>query len=125
MRKARINPRAPNVGDGSGSMKTNRIVGTAASAPKLTQTKSAPKSSNLVGAPHGSLKVRKIGNSLGVVLPREMLARLNAGEGDEVQVSETESGLHLHRQDAEFEEHMKQVEKIMARYPNTLRALAK
>lgn len=72
-----------------------------------------------------ALKVRKIGNSLGVVLPKDVLARLRVGEGDEVLVTETESGLHLHRKDAEFEEHMRLLEKAMARYPNTLRALAK
>lgn len=73
----------------------------------------------------GALKVRKIGNSLGVVLPKETLAQLRVGEGDELHVTETETGLHLHRKDDEFEAHMRIVEKIMARYPNTLRALAK
>lgn len=72
-----------------------------------------------------TLKVRQIGNSLGVVLPKETLARLRASEGDELYVTETETGLHLHRKDDEFEEHMRLVEKAMARYPNTLRALAK
>lgn len=73
----------------------------------------------------GALKIRKIGNSLGVVLPKEVLAKLRASEGDEVLVTETETGLQLHRKDAEFEDHMRIVEQIMARYPNTLRALAK
>ena len=71
------------------------------------------------------LKIRQIGNSLGVVLPKEIVARLGAKEGDEILVTETETGLHLHRKDAEFEEHMRRVEKVMTRYPNTLRALAK
>lgn len=71
------------------------------------------------------LKVRQIGNSLGVVLPKEVLARLNAQVGDEILVTRTENGIHLHRKDSEFEEHMRLAEEIMARYPNTLRALAK
>ncbi|MEQ1929746.1 MAG: AbrB/MazE/SpoVT family DNA-binding domain-containing protein [Parvularculaceae bacterium] len=71
------------------------------------------------------LKVRQIGNSLGVVLPKEVLAKLNAKIGDEILVTETSGGIHLHRKDAEFEEHMRIVEEIMSRYPNTLRALAK
>jgi putative addiction module antidote len=71
------------------------------------------------------LKVRQIGNSFGVVMPKEMLARLGAVEGDEILVTETETGLQLHRKDSEFEEHMRLVDKAMARYPNTLRALAK
>ena len=76
-------------------------------------------------APGHTLKIRRIGNSLGVVLPKDTLARLNAKDGDELMVTETEAGLHLHRKDDEFEEHMRLVEKAMARYPNTLRALAK
>ncbi len=71
------------------------------------------------------LKIRQIGNSLGVVLPKEILARLGAREGDEILVTETTNGLQLHRKDAEFEEHMRLVGEVMARYPNTLRALAK
>lgn len=71
------------------------------------------------------LKVRAIGNSAGVLLTKEMLARLGASEGDEILVTETATGIQLHRKDTEFEEHMRRVEEIMARYPNTLRALAK
>lgn len=80
------------------------------------------------GAPSAgssALKIRQIGNSLGVVLPKEIIARLGAKEGDELLVTETEAGIQLHRKDAEFEEHMRLVEETMARYPNTLRALAK
>ena len=93
------------------------------SKPKGFSETPAPYSGGKSGST--SLKLRRIGNSLGVVLPKEMVARLNAGEGDEIQVTESETGLHLHRQDSEFEDHMKRVEEIMARYPNTLRALAK
>lgn len=71
-----------------------------------------------------TLKLRKIGNSVGVVLPKELLATLNADEGDEISVIETADGLHLTKPDAAFDQHMKEVEQIMARYPNTLRALA-
>jgi putative addiction module antidote len=71
------------------------------------------------------LKVRKIGNSLGVVLPKELLAKLRVAEGDELSVVETPNGLELSRSNDEFEEHMRLVEEIMKRYPNTLRALAK
>jgi putative addiction module antidote len=72
-----------------------------------------------------TLKVRQIGNSLGVVLPKEVLARLGANEGDEIVVTKTPTGIQLHRKDAEFERHMRLVDEAMARYPNTLRALAK
>lgn len=72
-----------------------------------------------------TLKLRKIGNSVGVVLPKEVLAALDAKEGDEVSVTETPNGIQLNKPDTEFEEHMKLVEDIMKRYPNTLRALSK
>ncbi|MEL7490655.1 MAG: AbrB/MazE/SpoVT family DNA-binding domain-containing protein [Pseudomonadota bacterium] len=72
-----------------------------------------------------TLKLRKIGNSVGVLLTKDMLEKLNASEGDEISISETPNGVLLSRRDTEFEEHMKLVEEAMARYPNTLRALAK
>ncbi|MEL7487985.1 MAG: AbrB/MazE/SpoVT family DNA-binding domain-containing protein [Pseudomonadota bacterium] len=71
------------------------------------------------------VKLRKIGNSVGVVLTRDMLDSLNAGEGDEIAIEETPNGLRLIKRDSEFEEHMELVEKALARFPNTLRALAK
>jgi putative addiction module antidote len=72
-----------------------------------------------------TLKIRAIGNSLGVVLPKDVLASLGAGEGDAISVMSTGDGVILRREDAEYEDHMRRVEKIMARYPNTLKALAK
>lgn len=72
-----------------------------------------------------TLKIRAIGNSLGVVLPKEVLQSLGAGEGDELMVADTEAGVELRRKDAQFEDHMRRVETIMARYPNTLKALAR
>ncbi|MEM9169985.1 MAG: AbrB/MazE/SpoVT family DNA-binding domain-containing protein [Pseudomonadota bacterium] len=72
-----------------------------------------------------ALKIRKVGNSLGVVLPKELVSALDAAEGDELTVTRTENGFELTRKDAEFDAHMKAVEELMARYPNTLRALAK
>lgn len=72
-----------------------------------------------------TLKVRKIGNSLGVVLPKDVLAKLNVGEGDELTVSETPDGVALTGADAEFARQMDLMRDIMRRYRNTLRELAK
>lgn len=72
------------------------------------------------------LKVRKVGNSLGVILPREVLSRLHLEDGDRVFLIETpDGGYRLTPYDPEFEEQMKLAEEDMARYRNTLRALAK
>lgn len=72
-----------------------------------------------------TLKVRKIGNSLGVVLPKEVLAKLKVGEGDELTVTETPDGVALTGADAEFARQMEIMRDIMSRYRNTLRELAK
>ncbi|MBS0521150.1 MAG: AbrB family transcriptional regulator [Proteobacteria bacterium] len=72
------------------------------------------------------LKVRKLGNSLGVVLPKEVIARLNTGEGQYLYLTETpEGGYRLTPFDPAFEQKMAKAEDIIRRYPNTLRALAR
>lgn len=72
------------------------------------------------------LKVRKFGNSLGVILPKEVLLRLNAGEGDRLLLIETPDGTYqLTSWDPEFQEKMQKAKSIMDRYRNTLRVLAK
>jgi len=54
-----------------------------------------------------ALKVRKIGNSLGVVLPREVVSRLNAADGKQLYLSETPDGSYrLSPYDPSFEEKM-------------------
>jgi putative addiction module antidote len=72
-----------------------------------------------------TLKVRKIGNSLGVVLPKDVLAKLRVGEGDELSVSETQEGVALTRSDAELQEQIEAARRAMKRYRNALRELAK
>ena len=72
------------------------------------------------------LKVRKIGNSLGVVLPKETLALLGVGEGDELIVTNTPGReLRLTPPDDDFERQMRAAEEIMDRYKNALAELAK
>lgn len=72
------------------------------------------------------LKLRKIGNSLGVVMPKETLARLNATEGDTLFLTETtDRGFRLTATDPNFAETMAVAEKITRRYRNALRELAK
>jgi putative addiction module antidote len=76
--------------------------------------------------PYGrTLKVRKIGNSLGVVLPKDVLAKLRVSEGDELSVSETPNGVALQRHDAELQEQIEAARRAMKRYRNALRELAK
>lgn len=72
------------------------------------------------------LKLRKVGNSVGVVLPKEALARLNAGDGDAIYLTEsTDGGLRVTATNPEFARKMKVVEQLSRRYRNALKELAK
>ena len=72
------------------------------------------------------LKLRKIGNSLGVVLPKEVLRRLQARDGERLFLIEAPDGSYrLTPYDPAFDDRLAKAEDIMARYRNTLRALAK
>jgi len=95
--------------------------------PGVSDSERAPfEAAKPAAKPSGrKLKVRKIGNSLGVVLPKDVLAKLRVGEGDELSVSETPDGVALTGGDAEFERQMEIMRDIMRRYRNTLRELAK
>ena len=72
------------------------------------------------------LKLRKVGNSLAVILPKEALARLHAGDGDSLFITEAPEGsFRLTSADPNFGRQMQAAEKVMRRYRNTLRELAK
>jgi putative addiction module antidote len=72
------------------------------------------------------LKLRKLGNSVGVILPKEALAHLKAGEGDSVSVTEGPDGsLRLSPTRAEITRQMELAQGVMNRYRHTLRELAK
>lgn len=72
------------------------------------------------------LKVRKVGNSLGVVLPKEALARLKSGEGDILVLTESpDGGFRVTPDKNEFAEQMAVAEQVARRYRNALRELAK
>ncbi len=75
------------------------------------------------------LKLRKVGNSVGVVLPKEAMARLNVGDGDSLALTDASDGsmrlTPVTEGSSEFVGQMKAAEKLIARYRNTLRELAK
>jgi putative addiction module antidote len=72
------------------------------------------------------LKIRKFGNSLGVVLPKDVIARLHAAEGDPLFLTEAPDGSYrLTPYDPDFEKKMAKAEDIISRYRNTLHVLAK
>ncbi len=71
------------------------------------------------------LKLRKVGNSLGVVLPKEALAHLKVEEGQSVYLTEAPDGSYrVTSGDSEFTRQMTAAETIIGRYRNALRELA-
>jgi putative addiction module antidote len=71
-------------------------------------------------------KVRKIGNSLGIILPKEALQELNATEGTNIYLTEGADGaMKLTVEKPGFKEKAGMVDDIIRRYPNALRELAK
>ncbi len=73
-----------------------------------------------------TLKLRAIGNSVGVVLPKELLAKLNLGEGDALHVIEQpDGGLLLTTLDPNVAEQLELGRELMREYRETFRALAK
>jgi len=72
------------------------------------------------------LEVKRIGNSTGIILPKELLARLNLSQGDHVFAIETaEGGLTLTPFDPSFAEGIEIAERAMKAYRNALSELAK
>ena len=72
-----------------------------------------------------ALKVTQIGNSVGVILPKEVLARLKVGKGDSLFVTDLPDGVALRPYDAAFAEAMEAAREIMKEYRDVLRELAK
>lgn len=71
-------------------------------------------------------KVRKIGNSLGIVLPKEALQSLRVGEGATLYLTEApQSALTITPERPGFDEKMQIAESLMERYRNAFRELAK
>jgi putative addiction module antidote len=72
-----------------------------------------------------ALKLRRVGNSVGAVFPREVLASLKVGEGDTLYVTQTTDGIKITPYDPEFEAQMKAARRVMKKRRNVLRGLAK
>ncbi|MEJ2181416.1 MAG: AbrB/MazE/SpoVT family DNA-binding domain-containing protein [Gammaproteobacteria bacterium] len=71
------------------------------------------------------LKLTKIGNSEGVIIPKEILENLHLKAGDQVFATLAPDGVHLTPYDPEFESAMKAFDRTRRKYRNTFRELAK
>jgi len=72
-----------------------------------------------------ALKVRKIGNSIGVILPKEVVEKLKITEGDQLFATESPEGINLTPYDPNFELTMKAFDRTNRKYRNALKELAK
>lgn len=72
-----------------------------------------------------ALKLTQIGNSVGVILPKEVLARLKLEKGDTVFLTDAAGGVLLTPYSAEFEAQMSEARRIMKERRDVLRELAK
>ena len=72
-----------------------------------------------------ALKLTQIGNSVGVILPKELLARLRVDKGDLLHVIDSPDGITLTPHDPIFAEQMEAARKVMKKRRNVLRELAK
>ena len=69
-------------------------------------------------------KIIAIGNSAGIILPKEALVRLNVQKGDTVYVNETPAGLQVSPYDEEFGAKMEVADRIVRRYRDAFKKLA-
>ena len=72
------------------------------------------------------LEIKKIGNSTGVILPKELLVRLGLKQGQSIYITELpDGGVRMTPYDPNFDEAMSLMDDIMDEYRDTLKALAK
>ncbi|MEN8678577.1 MAG: AbrB/MazE/SpoVT family DNA-binding domain-containing protein [Akkermansiaceae bacterium] len=70
------------------------------------------------------LKITSIGNSAGIILPKELLEKLRVSKGDTLTVTETPNGLNLSAYDERVIRQMEVAERIMKENRNLLKKLA-
>lgn len=71
-----------------------------------------------------SVKVVAVGNSTGVILPKDIVQRLRVKKGDSLYILETPNGIELTPYDREFEEQMEVAERVMREDRDVLKKLA-
>ena len=77
------------------------------------------------GESFGALKIIRIGNSLGVVLPREIIADLGVEKGDRLYLTRSPEGYRITKSDPDFERRVALARRIMSKRHNALRELSK
>lgn len=70
------------------------------------------------------VKITTVGSSVGIVLPKEVLAKLHVEKGDSLYITETPQGIQLTPYDEEFDRQIEIGKKVMRQYRDALRKLA-
>jgi putative addiction module antidote len=70
------------------------------------------------------VKITTVGNSAGIVLPKEMLAKLRLEKGDQLYITETPNGIELTPYDESFAQEMEAARRVMRKHRDVLRKLA-
>ncbi len=73
---------------------------------------------------NATLKITTIGNSIGVIFPKEILTRLRVTKGDVVYVTETPKGIEISAYDEKYARQMEAGERVMRKYRDVLKKLA-
>lgn len=71
-----------------------------------------------------TLKITTVGNSVGVILPKEILSRLRVSKGDSVYVTETPKGIEISAYNERFARQMEAGERVMNKHRDVLKKLA-
>jgi putative addiction module antidote len=71
-----------------------------------------------------TVRITSIGNSAGVVLPKEILAKLHVEKGDRLYITETPNGIELTPYDESFLKQMESARRVMRKHRDVLRKLA-
>lgn len=71
-----------------------------------------------------TIKIRRVGGSLGAIFPKDLLQELKVGEGDELVVTPADGGIALHPHDPDTDKILAAFERGREQYRNTLRKLA-
>lgn len=69
--------------------------------------------------------VRKIGGSIGIIVPKSIAEEMSIAEGDELYVTTNEEGIHLTPYDPDFADAMNDAREFMRSHRNAFRELAK
>jgi putative addiction module antidote len=71
-----------------------------------------------------TVKITTVGNSIGIVLPKDVLSRLHVEKGDSLYVLETANGIELTPYDDSFAAEMESAKRVMRKHRDVLRKLA-